>query len=223
MVGATETPSGAMRALMSLLPEIPDELRDQLAFRAKRELRKRLRSVRSAMPAGAIEARSRALSERLVAMEVFRRARTVALFASRADEVQCAPIEEVCRALGQRVALPVVVDESPGLVFRARWDGTREHPIETSAYGIEEPVEDAPGVSYDELDLIVVPALGVDDRGHRIGYGRGYYDRVLPRCTRAVRVVVAFEFQLLAEVPTRAGDVPCDVVVTDGRTFEARP
>jgi 5-formyltetrahydrofolate cyclo-ligase len=208
---------------MSLLPEIPEELRDQLAFRAKRELRKRLRSVRAAMPAAAIEARSRSLCERIAAMDVFRRAETLALFASRSDEVQCASLEHLARASGKRVALPVVIDEEPGLRFRARWDGTREHPLETSAYGIEEPIAEAPEVPYEALDLIVVPALGVDDRGHRIGYGRGYYDRVLPRCTRAVRVAVAFEFQLLAEIPTRAGDVACDLVVTDGRAFEARP
>jgi 5-formyltetrahydrofolate cyclo-ligase len=208
---------------MSDLPEVSDELRDQLAFRAKRELRKRLRAVRAAIPASAIEERSRALCEKVLALDCWRRASSVALFSSMPDEVQCAALYLAAKSQSKRVALPVVIDEDPGLQFRWRWDGAVEHPLVTSMYGIDEPTDETPVAPYESIDLVIVPALGVDDLGHRIGYGKGYYDRALPRCTRAVRVIVAFDFQLLAEVPTRAGDVPGDIVVTDKRTYEARP
>lgn len=211
---------------MSVLPEIPEELRDQLAFRAKRELRKRIRGVRSAMPPSAIEERSTALCERVLAMPEWARAQTVALFSSMPDEVQCRALIERARSEGKRAALPVVVpvaDEVPGLVFRAPWDGGIERPLVTSAYGIDEPSEDAPAVPYESIDLVIVPALAIDERGHRIGYGKGYYDRTLPRCTRAARVVVGFDFQLIAEVPTRAGDVASEWIVTDKRVLRASP
>ena len=70
--------------------------------------------------------------------------------------------------------------------------------------------------------MIVVPALAVDPRGHRIGYGAGYYDRTLPRfAPPAVRRAVAFDFQLVAEVPSTEGDVAVDWIVTDARALRA--
>ena len=69
-----------------------------------------------------------------------------------------------------------------------------------------------------------MPALQVDDRGHRIGYGAGFYDRTLPRFAPPARaVVVAFDFQLIPEVPVTEGDVALDIVVTDERVIEPRP
>ena len=66
------------------------------------------------------------------------------------------------------------------------------------------------------LDVIVVPALQIDPRGHRIGYGAGFYDRALPRfAPPAVSVGVAFSFQLIAEVPVTEGDVAVALIVTD--------
>jgi 5-formyltetrahydrofolate cyclo-ligase len=69
-----------------------------------------------------------------------------------------------------------------------------------------------------------VPALAADPRGHRIGYGAGYYDRALPSYVPpAATFVVVFDFQLLAEVPCTEGDVPVDRIVTDARTLQAEP
>jgi 5-formyltetrahydrofolate cyclo-ligase len=59
----------------------------------------------------------------------------------------------------------------------------------------------------------------VDALGHRLGYGRAHYDNTLPLATRALRVAVAFDFQLIAEVPAEPHDVPTQVVVTDARTL----
>jgi 5-formyltetrahydrofolate cyclo-ligase len=90
-----------------------------------------------------------------------------------------------------------------------------EHPL-----GFHEPAPDAPLAAPGELDVVVVPALAVDPRGHRIGYGAGYYDRALPKhAPPERRVAVAFDFQLVAEVPDTEGDEPVGVVVTDARTI----
>jgi 5-formyltetrahydrofolate cyclo-ligase len=76
-------------------------------------------------------------------------------------------------------------------------------------------------VPPETLDLVVVPALAIDGAGHRLGYGRGYYDQTLVRTVNAVTVGVAFDFQLIAEVPIEAHDVPVAWVVTDQRTLRA--
>ena len=67
-----------------------------------------------------------------------------------------------------------------------------------------------------------MPALAFDVRGHRIGYGHGYYDRLLPRLPRALNVAVGYDFQLVSELPDTEGDIAVDWLVTDARTLEVR-
>ena len=87
--------------------------------------------------------------------------------------------------------------------------------------GFAEPPETAPVAQRGEIDWVVVPALAVDGTGHRIGYGGGYYDATLPDvCPPARSLVVAYDFQLLAELPAEQHDKSCDVVVTDARTVQ---
>ena len=115
-----------------------------------------------------------------------------------------------------------MVDGRPELELRAAWRGDQTWPLEAGVWGIEEPVAGAPVVPYDSVDLIVVPCLAIDPSGQRLGYGRGYYDRTLCLTTRAVSVAVAFDFQLVAEIPCEAHDVAVDWVVTDTRTLRAQ-
>jgi 5-formyltetrahydrofolate cyclo-ligase len=94
--------------------------------------------------------------------------------------------------------------------------------MEERGLGFREP--DATDEEAAALDVIVVPALQIDARGHRIGYGAGYYDSTLPRfCPPAHAVGVVFDFQLVAEVPATPGDVPLGTIVTDARVLAAEP
>ncbi len=194
---------------------------DEIRFRAKRELRKRLRAVRAALPPSAITQRSTAIVERVAHTDAWRDAKTVALFMSMPDEVQLGALIAMARAQRKRVALPVVVDGESVLTFRAPYAEGVEHPFVTSPFGIDEPSTEAPAVAYDSIDLVVVPALAIDPRGHRIGYGAGFYDHTLVLMTQAVRMGVAFDFQLVAEVPIRGADVPVTWIVTDTRIMVA--
>ncbi|MDP3276898.1 MAG: 5-formyltetrahydrofolate cyclo-ligase [Deltaproteobacteria bacterium] len=207
-----------------------DEERDILAVRAKRELRKRMRSLRAMIPESQRTARSHALVAHVLAMPAWREARTVALFASMGDEVQLQTLYEAAKSQAKHVALPRVyprvAEGEPlatrsGLVFLTRFDGATEFATETSDYGIDEPAEESPVVPMGSLDLVVVPCLAVDPRGHRLGYGMGYYDQALPQCARAVTAVVCFDFQLLAELPIRTEDHACQWIVSDKRTLRA--
>jgi 5-formyltetrahydrofolate cyclo-ligase len=99
--------------------------------------------------------------------------------------------------------------------FVSDLDAMIEHSL-----GFREPPASAPLAEPGELDVVLVPALAVDPRGHRIGYGAGHYDRAIPRFAAPERcVAVAFDFQLVAEIPDTAGDVPVGAVVTDRRTL----
>jgi 5-formyltetrahydrofolate cyclo-ligase len=193
---------------------------DFIRLKVKAELRKRLRGVRKTTPAEACAARSAAIVTALDAHEAIRAAKSVALFwpIEARHEVDLRPLDASLRARGVVVAYPAIDPETGAMSFKQVAD---PRAMEEAGYGFSEPPPDAPALGA--IDVVVVPAIGADPTGHRIGYGAGYYDRTLPRfCPPGASLVVAYDWQLLAEVPFTSEDVRCDWVVTDARVIDAR-
>lgn len=191
-----------------------EEDRIELVHRAKMELRKRLRGLRNTTPAGALAKRSEKIVERLVAMEVVAGAKRVALFwpIEARHEVDLRPLDAQLRARGVEISYPSI-EPSGEMTFRAATvDELVEDPL-----GFRAAPQSAP--EPDSLDVVIVPAIALDANGNRLGYGAGFYDRALPRFAPAKKIGVAYDFQLLAEVPALANDVTMDFVVTDVRTI----
>ncbi|MCL2779317.1 MAG: 5-formyltetrahydrofolate cyclo-ligase [Polyangiaceae bacterium] len=194
-----------------------------LRAQVKVALRKRMRGVRKAMPAEACERRSAAIVARLLELQVFEGAiekrGTVGLFwpiLSR-HEVDLRSLDMALRARGVAVAYPAIDSATNVMTFRIT-----SHSLQLSdqGYGFLEPLASAPQAT--KLDIIIVPALAVDPAGHRIGYGAGYYDRALAALAPpAATVAVAYDWQLIAEVPATDGDVAVQWVVTDTRVLKA--
>lgn len=207
--------------------EVDPEERRELARRVKIELRDRMKRVRRALGPENRAARSEKIAARIVSLKEWSLAGTVALFVPMRTEVDVTLLERHARDDGKRIAAPRMtpphaeapVHEWP-LVLHLWEDGVE--PVE-SGHMVREPPASAPVVRHDEVELIVVPALALDERGARIGYGAGQYDRLLPQCTRAVRVGVVFDFQLLSEIPELEGDQRVDWIVTDERVLQAQP
>ncbi|MGH7298710.1 MAG: 5-formyltetrahydrofolate cyclo-ligase, partial [Polyangiaceae bacterium] len=134
-------------------------------------------------------------------------------------EVDLRGLDGRLRGRGVRIAYPAVDPETGSMSFRFVADPA---DMEVHGFGFREPSRHAPEASPGQLDCIVVPALAADPRGHRIGYGAGYYDRTLPLFTpAATTIAVVFDFQLIVEVASTDGDVPVDWVATDTRTLQA--
>lgn len=182
---------------------------------AKRALRRRMRSLRRVMPDTACAVRSRAINERLLELPEFARANCIVGYTSYKKEADPAEVLATAQRAQKTVGL-VRIEQTDGLSIRRYRDGD---PLIDNDFGIAEPSADAPRIAFEDIDLIIVPALAVDERGQRIGYGRGFYDGLLPKLARAFKVAVAYDFQLLVETPDTPGDVPVDCVVTDRRVL----
>jgi 5-formyltetrahydrofolate cyclo-ligase len=200
---------------------VPSSAEDVLRRRVKAELRKRMRGLRKALPASACRERSARIVERVLGLEAVSRARAVALFwpMEERHEVDLRSLDARLRQRGARVAYPAVDGEAHSMTFRFP-----SHPeaLEARGLGFREPSPEDQEAESGELDAILVPALAVDPRGHRIGYGAGYYDASLPRfAPPAATIAVAFDFQLVAEVPQTDRDVAVGWVVTDRRSLAA--
>jgi 5-formyltetrahydrofolate cyclo-ligase len=179
---------------------------------AKRELRARMRSVRGVLPQSARDERSAAAIARALQLPELSAARTIVGFCAIQKEVDPAALLEQLRAQGKRTGLPRVVGEQ--LQLHAYADASELVP---GSFAVNEPPETAPRIDPADVDVVLVPGLAFDERGHRLGYGRAFYDRLLPSMPRAFRVGIAYDFQLVMELPNDAHDIPMHCLISDKR------
>jgi 5-formyltetrahydrofolate cyclo-ligase len=200
-----------------LPPNTTQEEVDALKRVAKEELRKRLAALRRALNAEARAQRARAMCERLLSLEPFRDADVIAAYMPLRFEIAPTIAVERAHELGKRVVLPRV-DPVTKMLTLHRHDPGDE--LLESAFMVREPLETAEIVSPQDVDVVLVPGLAFDSRGQRLGYGQGFYDRLLLHM-RALRIGLAFDFQLLVEVPSFPHDLPVDWLVTDHRVLRS--
>ena len=127
-------------------------------------------------------------------------------------EVDIRPVLCYLRALGHTIGFPVVDFESaePRMMHRI-WESEQE--MIRNNWGIMEPAGGA-DLPLDEVDVVLVPALGLDHRGHRVGFGKGYYDRFLASLD-ALFVSPVFAACVVERIKTAPHDVSMDVSVTE--------
>ena len=182
-------------------------------------MRRRLRELRLALDPATRAAAEHSIRAMLARLGVFRRGAHVALYLPMRGEVDLRPCLELARARGTRVYVPRIVNRRRRRMLFAPWPEGAERRC--NAFGILEPRSAAGARPALALDVVVLPLVGFDPRGHRLGMGAGYYDRALRRrlagsAWRRPRLVgVAYACQQLAEIPASPWDVPLDLVVTE--------
>ncbi len=155
---------------------------------------------------------SEGVMARLEAHPAFLAAGTVLLYHSLPDEVDTRAFIRRW-AERKRLLLPVVAGEE--LTLRLYRPG---EPLMKGKFGIEEPQGNA-FTDFASIALAVVPGVAFDRGGRRLGRGKGYYDRLLPRLPGAFKIGVCFPFQLLDNIPAAPFDIPMDEVITSLESF----
>ncbi len=184
----------------------------------KQAIRKEIIRLRDAIPLEVRKAKDRMIRQRLIHLAEYGNADTVMLFASFRAEVDTEPIILDALSRGKRVVLPKVERAKKELLLY-RIESTDE--LREGFMGIREPaVKEERLVAPEELEFIMTPGVAFDEKGGRLGYGGGYYDRLLGRLGRRPPLVaVAYEEQLVREVPVAGHDVRVDRIVTDRRVI----
>ena len=161
--------------------------------------------------------RSARILQRLQRFEPFRKSTSIAFYVSVRGEVQTALALASTLETGKRVSVPTVAGDALDLYEIHTLD-----ELEPGKFGVPEPTaavrEQAKRrVAVNEVELIVVPGLVFDTRGGRIGYGRGFYDRLLASMAAVTSVGLAYECQVTDSVPMSPSDVAVDFVITEQR------
>lgn len=175
----------------------------------KGTLRRFIRAQKKQYTTVQLAAMSEGICNRVLALAWWQEAGTLLLYYPLADEVDVRPLIKDAYENGKKVLLPVVKGDELELRL---YQG--EASLAQGAYGIMEPTGPlfAPE-SYDEIQLAVIPGMAFDRAGHRLGRGKGYYDRLLPKLTEARLLGVCFPFQLLDDVPAEPHDIAVAAVV----------
>ncbi len=173
----------------------------------KKALRKYIRALKDEFDFANCEKSTREIFELLEAHEGFVGAQKVLCFWSLKDEVFTHDFinKWYCQ---KEIYLPVIHGDDLKLVL---FEGEEKLKVEPK-YNIAEPIGEA---LNDEslIDLVLIPGMAFDVKGNRMGRGAGYYDRILKRTLRALKVGVAFKFQMVEQIPVEAHDVPMDLVI----------
>lgn len=156
--------------------------------------------------------KSAIVRRKLFRLAAFRRATTVLCYVALPYEVQTWDLIEEMLSNGKRVIVPVAQRRTKSLRLSELKD-----PAELSrrgAFGVREPSVVRP-VRTRELDLVLVPGVAFDRRGHRLGHGYGYFDRLLARMPKTTPTVgLAYRFQLLDRLPIASHDRAVQTVLT---------
>jgi len=163
---------------------------------------------------------SRKATLQVLSLPEFTRAECIALYAPAHNETDTAGILEAAFTAGKRVLYPAVCGHH--MVFR-QVEGL--HCLQEGCFGILEPCPTGIDHLADEPDLIVVPGVAFDRHGHRVGYGKGYYDRFLLHPGRSAHLVgLCHDFQLVAaDIPAEEHDIRMEIIVTDQRVVRIKP
>lgn len=184
----------------------------------KKEVRRQIRALKRAMTDDEKRRQSEFIMHQVEQMTAFLEAQTVLLYWSMDDEVQTHDfVDRWCQS--KKILLPCV--DGDDLLLRP-YTG-RDCLVAGEQFGIGEPAAyDATGnalpvfTDLEAIDLIIVPGVAFDRDGNRLGRGRGFYDRMLKSTPNALKVGLAFDFQMLDKVPTEPFDVKMDFVISGG-------
>lgn len=183
----------------------------------KKAIRAHVLAARDALPPGVRARFAESVAASVLSSAQFKHASTVLAYASFGSELSTDAILQRTLAEGKSLVLPRVAKGVAQLQLH-RVDKLDQ--LVGGAWGIREPRYDAPAMRLDDIDFMLVPGVAFDLAGFRIGYGGGYYDRLLAAANpTTTRLSIAFDCQLIDAVPNEVHDERVDIIVTNQQTY----
>ena len=183
----------------------------------KEELRKDYLAQRRSLSPEQVLTSSATIVKKVISHHWFRKAQLILFYEAQDKEVNLQPAIQYGLLHHKKCVFPKVVGQTL-LLFRVA------HPsfgLELGRFDILEPTNESSPIDKMDLDLILVPGIVFDERGYRIGYGGGYYDRLLQNLN-VPKIGLAYEFQILrqkAEIPYDYYDAKVDMIITEKKVI----
>lgn len=185
----------------------------------KEELRQQIHAVLKSMPDNQYHIYSATICEKVLQEPLIIEGKTIAITISNKPEVDTTPLIEALWKLGKRVAVPKCNAKTKDMDFYIFQNFSE---LETVYMHLREPIPAlTEHVEAADIDVIIVPGVVFDESGYRIGYGGGFYDRYLTNYDGEL-IVLAFDEQVISNVPTEIHDLPVNQVITQTREIDCQ-
>ena len=191
----------------------------------KKALKDAIFGKRKSLSKMEVEEKSTAIREKLFSLNEFKDAKNIMFYVSFNNEVNTIEtIKELSKNKKENkknIIVPYVEKNNPILQLSEIKDFS---DLEPKTFGILEPKKNKiKNFDIDRLDLVIVPGIAFDKNGHRIGYGYGYYDRLLGKLgDKATKTGLCYEFQLIDKIPEEKHDIPMDIIITEKRIIKVQ-
>lgn len=182
----------------------------------KNQIKESILEKRNSLPKEEILQRSAQIKNNLFELEQYKKSRIIMFFVSFNSEVYT---HDMVRAAlkNKNVVVPKVEQNGiePSIIIDF------DNLIPSGSFKIFEPIE-IMKIAYKNIGIVLVPGIVFDKEGHRIGYGFGYYDKFLHKVPKAIKIGLAFDFQVIERIPREQHDVPVDLIVTEKRIIDCK-
>lgn len=175
----------------------------------KKELRQFIRMQKRMYTQEQLDDQSKVIIGKLLVHPKVKQAKTVMMYYSLNDEVNTHEAIDRLVAQGKRVVLPAVTGDTT-MELRC-YEGPKD--LMGGFFNIMEPVGKT-FTDFDAIDVAIIPGMGFDTRGHRLGRGKGYYDRFLARVPALYKIGICFPFQKMPGIPADDNDIMMDEVIS---------
>lgn len=191
----------------------------------KKRLREKLLKRRDSIPPELKAQKEAAIEKRLFTLDAFKKSKSILMYVSFRSEVDTRKYLDDMLRSGKRLILPVV--DSRHNVLKL-YDVKDTSELAPGYMGIPEPnIRENRRVTIKDIDLVVIPGTGFDAKGNRLGYGGGYYDRLLSYESKQLAeiehiptIALAFEEQIGEDIPAEPHDITVDMIITDERLID---
>ena len=185
----------------------------------KNQIREEIAEKFAALSANEITEKTKAIENRLFDFANFLESKIALLYVNNEHEVLTGNILKRAYTYNKIVVLPVYNTEN--FEMELKKVDNLEKDLNPGPRNILQPDESrCKAVPIDKIDIAIIPAVALDEKGGRIGSGKGYYDRLIPRLAITTRkVALAFEEQIIPQVPIESHDKHVDIIITENRVI----
>ncbi len=185
----------------------------------KQEIRDEILETITSLKADVLAAKTKAIEERLFEFANYLEARIALLYTAAAGEVDTMEIVQRSYMYNKIIVLPAFNEETRQMTLM-KVDDPAKDLVQGPRGNLEPDPSRCKVVPIDCLDIAIIPGLAMDEKGGRIGSGKGYYDRIIPELPITTRKVgLVFEDQIKGAVPMESHDKYVDIVITESRVI----
>ncbi len=196
------------------MPEIVENITKE-----KNKIRSLFKNIRSNLPSNFVEKKSSIIYKKFLKIVNIKKFDSICVYVDFNNEVSTKNIINYAIKNNIKVSIPYIVDE-----YKMRLKYIKDYDKDinrNTKFGNGEPFDYCKDSSIREVSMFIIPALAFDEYCNRLGFGKGYYDNILKLNKKALRIGLAYDYQILPNIPKDNNDEILDIIISENKVIKA--